>query len=251
MGFYSALYASSVEVVDNSEKWSFQRLAEPSASVSLWVPGSLAYAVIRELMAPLNHPRFPFMYVKTVSMFQLGKGTASGHTMEHEKCQLDVTYTPWEKATYTESISIQAQMITLPKWMFRWSDGRMPADGEEPSRIVRTQKITHAYDRLAGIPAWAYTDVGKVNSSALTTAQGLVCAAETLLYEGAETNRQIDTYGTLGWQMTTNFSYNPNGWNRWYNAVAARWLTLKKYDSTAPGWTEFKMYELADLSGKF
>ena len=243
------IYVSGAETVDGSEKWSFQRRGETSASVTLWCAGDVALNVIQRLLTPLAHPIFPSLYVKTVSSVGIGKGTAVGQTIGHEKVQLEVTYTPWASETYTETVSLQAQMITLPKWLFRWSNGRIPADGEEPSRIVRTQKITHAYDRLSTIPTWAYTDVGKVNSTAIITSTGLVCAAETLLYEGAETSRFFSVHGTEGWQMTTNFSYNPNGWNKWFNCITGTWLTFNAYQEGQ--WSEFKMYESANLSNKF
>jgi len=277
--FYCTINNQNVEVVDGSEKWEFKRLSAPSASVSLWVPESKITAVLNELMTPLQHPLFPFMYVEGVTLAQqLGKGEPMGHTMRHDMCQIDVTYTPWDK-TYTEDISMQAKMITLPKWLFIWDNGRLLADGEEPARIVRTHKIRHSYTYLQEIPSWTHTDIGKVNSlqihaTSMSSTDIDECGnkkqhdvfydPETLLYEGAETNWTWNRYGTYGWQVTTNFSYNPNGWNKWYNAISGEWRTLKRYASGelpdwsdpnasmgGTGWEDFKMYEAIDLTNQF
>lgn len=278
MGYYTVATAAYVETVDNSETWTFPRFGDPSAQVSFWVPGAKVWDVMAELFTPLQHPMFPFLYVQNVQMSQLGKGVANGHVLAHERCQLEVTYAPWERS-FSEKVTNQAQMITLPKWRFRWNNGRMLADGEEPSRIIRTQKITHSYTFLQNPPTWLYEDIGKVNSTQIITSSGLVCEPETLLYEGGEADRTWNPWGTKGWQMSTNFSYNPNGWNRWYNTIAGEWLTFQTWEqaenvkppegeeeqekeqeqegnddsgTTSTGqWVDFKMYELADLTTKF
>lgn len=254
MGYYTIETKQYVETVDNSETWSFTRNEAPSAGVSLWADGNHVSEVVAELLTPLPHPIFDFLFVKSVSMVGLGRGRASGQTFEHPECQLEVTYAPRNRS-YDETVTETAQMITMPKWRFRWSNGLMLADGEEPSRIIRTQKITHSYQHLSIVPPWVHTDIGKVNLYPITTQSGLVCTEETLLYEGANYSRHFDPWGTLGWEITTNFSYNPNGWNRWFNTITGTWLEFQIWNvnqSTGQGnWAVFKMYELADLSGKF
>lgn len=260
----SVIGLSAVETVDNSEECSFPRYGEPSAKVSLWVDGGFTTAVLQELFTPLAHPLFPFLYVKSVNVLQLGAGTATGQIFSHKRHQFDVTYGPWE-ASYSEKITNQAKMVTLPKWMFRWDDGKFYrgiADGEEPSRIVRSQKISHTYSYLQSVPSWLYQDVGTINSKAIASASGLVFDEETLLYEGGEVSINYDCWGTKGWQLTTNFSYNPQTWNKWFNAVDGVWMKFQKFvpdkaaevdkPATHKGkWEPFTMYEAVDLTEKF
>lgn len=253
---YTGIISDSISVIYESHSATFQWRGEPSASVSLQVPWSIRNTVAQDLLTPRVHPDYSFLYVKTVQITPIGLNSSGGEIINYEMAKIDVTYAMKPTGAYTENITHEVQMISLPPYMFRWQDGSMLAEGEEPSRQMRLQRITHTYDHLASIPSWVGTDTGKVNSDAITTSQGWTCLAETLLYMGGETSISYDYTGSDGWQLTTSFCYNPGGWNRWWNSVQQQYMALKIWVPDA-GTTSggslagYKMYESTSMSAKF
>lgn len=235
---------SQEETVNGSEKWTIDRINPASASVQLWIPTKILEKVaVQAIGRP--HPVFSFLHVRSVSLSgAVGVGTGDA-PMRHDHALCDVQYAPPEEE-FSETVDNAAQMITLPKWRFRWSNGRMLADGEEPSRLVRTQKITRSYKYFPIMPAWCYTNVGKVNANYITLG-GHTCPPETVLFEGATASRRVNPAGTWGWEVNGKWTFNPNGWNRWFNTIAGQWLEFMTWNAATSQWTVFKMYELAEF----
>lgn len=256
MGLYTYVIGEDIQSVYMTESATLQWRGEPSASVTLRVPWRLRNAVANDLLTPRPHPDYPFLFAKTVQITPVGEYVRNGQAMAYQYAQLTVSYQKRPTGAYTENITHECQMISLPPYMFRWQDGSMLAEGEEPSRQMRLQKITHTYDHLRSIPGWVGMDTGKVNSDSITTSQGWTCPAETLLYMGGETSISYDYTGTDGWQLTTSFSYNPGGWNRWWNNVRQQWMELKVWvpgggSSDGGSLENYKMYEKTAMRSKF
>lgn len=253
---YTSIISPQISVIYETHAASFQWRGEPSASVSLQVPWELRNIVANDLLTPRAHPDYPFLHVKTVQISPIGLQSSGGVVINYEMAKLDVSYARKPTGAYSENITHEVQMISLPPYMFRWQNGSMLAEGEEPSRQMRLQKITHTYDHLRSIPGWVGLDTGKVNSDPITTSQGWTCEAETLLYIGGETSISYDYTGSDGWQLTTSFSYNPGGWNRWWNSVQQQWMELKIWtpgggSSEGGSLSDYKMYESTSMRAKF
>ena len=149
---------------------------------------------------------------------------------------MTVSYGMLPQRTKTENINYEVQSMTLPRHQFCWDDKTPLSDGEEPVRMFRTLKITHTFNFLLKIPQFFADNVGKINAEELETSQGFKLKPGTLLYEGCETSQTWTYTGSEGWSLTANYSYNPYGWNKWYNNIKEKWMTIKKivpvkYDS--------------------
>lgn len=288
MGIYTRLPIAAA--ICDSEDETFAWRGDPSASVTLLVPWRFRYMVVSDLLGfdwdyrkngrdkhvagtslPRKHPNagnykvtadtsFAGMYVKSVSVKGIGAATQNGQENDYEAAELTVSYGMLPQRSFTENINYEVQSMTLPRMNFCWDDDTPLADGEEPVKMFRTVKITHVYNMVQEIPQWAANKIGMVNSDTITTSQGLVMEPETLLYEGCETGQTWTYTGSEGWSLTTSWSYNPNGWNKWFNNIREEWVEIHNInvvgnvegtESHSYAGEVYKMYEPTPLKEAF
>lgn len=294
MGIYTRIPVAAA--ICESEDESYAWRGDPSASVTLLVPWQFRYMVVSDLLGfdwdykkngkethragsslPRKHPNagnykvtsdqsYAGMYVKSVSIKGVGAAKREGQENAYEMAELTVSYSMLPQRSYTENINYEVQSMTLPRHLFCWDKNTPLSDGEEPVKMMRTLSITHTYNFLEKIPNMFAENVGKVNSDVLETSQKLTIQPETLLYEGCETSQTWTYTGSEGWSLTVHFAYNPNGWNKWYNNISEKWMTIKKITGategqepeyigngqwTTPGLEEFKMYEPCKMKDIF
>ena len=232
-------------VIMETKSITFDREGQPTATVTLLAPSDKANQIAAAMVtAPHVYPEYPVLLCKTATVSRLGG---------KDQCsKISATYDCYN-FPITESVDIGVHMQTLPKQAFRMvsSTGhvRMLGDGEEPCLQVRTQEINRSF-YSANVPAWVYRNQGCVNNGVIVT-HTCTCAAETLLYKGATASRTIKKAGLTLWQITTKYSYNPNGWNKYRNYATGEWNRLTIWNNKTKAWVLFNMYPLADLSDGF
>lgn len=224
----------------------YDREGQPTGSVSLYVTKDEAENIARSMVtAPHRWPGVPNLICKTASVQQIGCG---------DFAQIDATYDCYN-FPITETVDIGVQMQTLPSWFFCWADERgnilrPVAQGEEPCRQIRTQEISRSFSN-ATIPTWVFQNQGCVNSGAMTTFS-CSCAPETLLYKGATASRTIQKCATIMWSITCKYSYNPFGWNKYFNNVTGEFQYLYAYDRVhSKASVRYRMYPMANLTPGF
>lgn len=250
---------AQVASIYGSESMTFHRRADPSASVTLTCLYPYHEQVIADLLSPNPWPGNTQLYVDSVSVGGMGKYLGTGQTIEYQMARLDVAYTPKPSGEYTENISNIVNVNSLPAHIFRWENGMMLAQGEEPGRQSFMQKITHAYDMIQVVTQDFVAKLGHVNEDVITTSQGIVCQPETLLYMGCESSISYDRFGTMGWQITTSFMFNPATWNKWWNFYERKYMAIKIWnpkggmgtDEGKGGLEDFKMYPETELRSIF
>lgn len=256
MGVYTSVAA--VEVVSNSESESFEWRGEPSASVALLCRWEDRASVITDLLSgPRVHPVYDFLYAKSVKATPWSGvyNGVSGQILSYPTALLEVSYARKPDGTFSEQLSMESTMLSLPRQKFRWQDGSLLAEGEEPSRQMQMIKVCHSYDFLENIPSWTKTYVGYVNSDTVRMLDGTSCAQETLLMLPPSMTIQYDYTGTTGWQLTTNWCYNPQTWNKFWNNITQSFMELRVWNpnggSTGGTLDNYKMYPSTTFSGKF
>lgn len=250
---------ANVRGVLGSPSESYARRADPSASVQLWCDYNYYMDVVNDLLTPRSWPGNDKLFVDTVNVKFEERRNDSGQSHTYTTAVLDVIYTPKPSGEYTENISNITNMNTLPPHIFQWDNGMNLKQGEEPSFMTFMQKITHGYEMVRSIPQEMVTKLGHVNTDTITTSQGIVCQPETLLYIGCESSIAYDKFGTLGWQMTTSFMFNPITWNKWWNIYVQQFLGMRLFNEKGGvgsqegkgSWDPYKMYPETELNGIF
>lgn len=266
MGYYNTpeiAVLADVQSVEKTPTETFHRRGEPSASVRLWCNYAYCKLVIWDLLQPepKPHPKYPDLYVNTVTATYDGVTEYSDvQEIWYEKAILDVQYTPLEAGEYTETISNIISGSKLPTHMFRWKDeAKSPVkQGEEPSRISGMQKVVHTYTMIPELLEDFLLKQGHVNSEPLENSQELTYEPGTLLYLNYDSSRVWDRFGTLGWQVTVNFMYNPIGWNVWLSNYSEEPIGMEKWNpmgdsgTSKPGaWEDHTMYQETELEDIF
>lgn len=155
--------------------------------------------------------------------------------------------------TYRQSIG--AEFLTVPSRALRWlsDDAYLPPDANGAILIPKTEhNIT--WHKVAA-PNWSVLSAlrGTVNSAAvIVPVIGLMCPAETLLFEGADTSIQVGADGSGLWQVNVKLTEKKiNG----YGGAAYGWNHA--YRDNPSGWDKPRnesgdlTYRLEDFSAMF
>lgn len=132
-------------------------------------------------------------------------------------------------AQLTHHWSIGGEYISLNSNGFQWSDGYLVAGDTGISAIIPTIEHSITWPMVESPPFAAIrTRLGTVNSNTMTFRTGVI-SPETLLFLGAELQRDILATGPLAWQVTYRFSERNvtpasddgstvGGWNHFYRS---------------------------------
>ena len=147
----------------------------------------------------------------------------------------------------THRWSTGGEFLTLPESGLKWDDGTGEPVTQEVSAGIIVPHIEHqiTWPRIINPPFTAIRNtIGTVNNAALTFQTGQI-AAETLLFLGAEMQREVMSDGTRAWSVGYRFSErrvtsgdendpgggNPGGWNHFFRStirVGSGWYRLVK-----------------------
>lgn len=147
-----------------------------------------------------------------------------------------------------ESLEPVGEFSRLPAGNFRWTgqSGRLVSTEEAPSFLNIKLRLVRRIYRLNELPPGSISSFGKVNiASYYSPLLGLTFAAETLLYDAPQPDRTLSSTGDEGFNLTQNFIYNPNGWNKYFRPETNAWENIYHVNSA----TAYKMYVPADFSG--
>jgi hypothetical protein len=204
----------------------------------------------------LAYPRFLTAGPRARTASIVGKGTPVVANDEkvviYEQALITITYKigpeDSEANVISESLEPAAEFMTQDYTKFRWGSagGTALAPEEAPGKLVVGFDYVQTRYGLATLPAAILTP-GIVNQAIATaTLLGLSFPIETLLYMSSTPQRTFTTGGTEGWNMTSRFSYRPNGWNKFWRPETQTWV--KQYLATEFGGAEYKNYPLGDFS---
>lgn len=157
--------------------------------------------------------------------------------------------------------TIGAEFLTVPPTTeLTWWNGGVPATADPVSDEVVIGKRIPTIEHQLSWPYVLYPPfaamrscIGKTNSAQITFQTGVI-APGTLLFVGAELQRQVLSNGTRAWNVSYRFSEKNirsddgtvQGWNVLWNPVSA------VFDSLSNGGTINTFpYELTDFSGLF
>ena len=151
-----------------------------------------------------------------------------------------------------ESLEPSTDYQQINPLLFHWTNGntgKSLSENESVPFLLRKLDIVRTRYRLTAIPTQYLTCLGKVNQATYTSAiLGLSFPAETLLFQPQGASRSFTNLTVSGWTVGARFSYNPNGWNKFWNTEnqAFEFIYL-----TGAGTTPYKPHQLADFAALF
>ncbi len=193
--------------------------------------------------------------------FSQVQGATVNLSADYEQAVLTVDYvfdkdTPQESGgeLFAESLEPTAQNLTQDWQSFKWKNGPQIEPGEAPSKLFKGLDYVLTKYNLAAVPAAALTLVGCCNAAQVVSATlGLTFPAQTLLFNPPSLQRKVSAGSSpsLKWTATYRMSYNPGGWNTFWNARKAGgpgWDTLQ-VKLPAGGYVDYVQYPPAAFSG--
>ena len=196
------------------------------ASVVLECAYSDRYTLISDLL--LNQrswPSFTECRAKKAAIVPFASAyTVSGQETVYTHARVTVQYdTIADSNLISESIEPTADFRTLDHRLFRWGSNSGPLlnENQAPGQIIRGMNLVRTIYNMAAVPVSYLTLPGKVNNAVYSSALlGLTFAPQTLLFQPGQLTRTIKLSGTEGFTAQVKMSFNPNGWNTYWNESA-------------------------------
>lgn len=206
-----------------------------------------------------NYPSF----AKTVSIAGEGQCVAVGQCLVWESAVFSVSYNSDRRTTdfVSEEIKPTIEFQRLDHRKFRWgaADGPPLQQDEAPGKQVRGLSVMRTLYNVTTLPPEIYTAVGKVNDAAYnSTLLQFNFPEETLLYGEPSLSRTfafdqtlpVPTINSDGWNVTLEFQYKEQGWNKFWRAEREAYeaIWVPESETGAGDEKEYKNYPLVDLS---
>lgn len=229
---------------------------EESFPSPVWISLTLLYPL------PRTMPGFPWLYTKSVKIepfiddkpggpsalgaayIHTARVTIQYETLDREEETVD------SKTFLSHKISIGGEFLTLPASGFKWEGTTKIVQNEDigGGKLIPTAEHQFTWDLVPNPPFAAIrAAVGGVNNATFFGA-----AAETLLFLGAEMERQFTTDGLSPWKLDYRFSERllkfgsqSVGWNHFYRPNTGTWTRLIAVATSA------YVYPLVPYSGLF
>ena len=147
-----------------------------------------------------------------------------------------------------ESLEPIGEFTKLGHSAFRWgSQAGLPLVADEtPGFLDVKLRLVRRLYRLNTIPPAALGMYGKCNSNTyVSPILGMTFLPETILYDAPQPEMTVANDGTRGFNLTQNFIYSPNGWNKYFDIRTSTWVYIYHVSSSSP----FKSYVPDDFSG--
>lgn len=173
-----------------------------------------------------------------------------GSVIKYLEALVTINYTTEVTEVVTESIEPTTEFVTLDHRFFRWGSGSgmWLREEEAPGLLVRGINFVRNELEVTSIHDDTYDKIGSVNNAPIvTTILGRTFATETLLYAPPTINYSKDSAGVTKFQVTKKFTFNQNGWNKYFRPFTNSW----EFIYPAGGASPHKSYPPADLSNLF
>ena len=225
------------------------------AGVTLRVDWDVRYTLIADLLN--NRRQWPYTTgytgsatprAQTCAMVpDLTTFTQTEQGIIYAEALITVSYdSSVEEDLIAESLEPTAEFITLDYRNFQWDDGTPLNEQEAPGKLLRGLNYSQQRFSLTSIHADFYNLIGGVtDADHMSSLLGFTFPAETLLYEPPKSQRTITTQGDKGWNLTTNWKYKPEGWNKFWRAKTQTFGEIKKNEVGTP---TYKNYKPEDMS---
>ncbi len=157
-------------------------------------------------------------------------------------------YTTRTADIITESLEPTQQGIRLDYRMFRWASGSgdMLSEEEAPSFLVRgINFVRTSYYVQPPLDPDLLSLNGFVNDSAFSsTLLTLTFDEETLLFGPPVINRKLNSNGVQQFDVVKKWTYQPNGWNKYYRTQDDAWEEIFLVGASTPT----KSYPRGDMT---
>ncbi len=179
-----------------------------------------------------QYPHDPSIFVRDISSIRpldgpltdadlrVAKYTTAELTVNYSIQDFDPNQQDEDAVKYAdEELSTAAEFLTLPSTSLFWDDGGAVSLGTEAniSRLIRMMEWVFTFTELDTIPPGLVLNVGTVNSVAvLSRSLGIPFPAETLLYNGSRSSRELFIEGARAWRTALRFTFRPQGWNKFF-----------------------------------
>lgn len=170
-----------------------------------------------------------------------------GEILIYKEALVTINYTTEIVDVISESIEPTAEFVTQDYKLFRWgsANGDPLREEEAPGKLVRGINFVRTELNLSTIDASLLSLVGSINQSAIIgTLLSFTFAAETLLYAPPTISYKKDSTNVIKFDVTKKFSYNQNGWNKFYRPYSGAYERIY-----IAGGGQYDNYPVADLSG--
>ena len=235
MGFYTTIASVHEEAGSRSEHGDVLG-GKSGARVTLRVPYADTYNVIADIIGN----RYPWPWGGGVnparaSAYNLRLPQGCGYTdngdgsLTPEEVLIDIDYMTDDAEggaveasngeVYSETLEPTMEFIKLNHTLFAWGSatGTPLTKEEAPGRQVRGCNIVRTWFDVETVPAAIFDLIGAVNETAyVSVVLGKTFAAETLLYMPPTMQTTLRADGTFTRNITTKFTYNPDGWNKYW-----------------------------------
>jgi hypothetical protein len=145
-----------------------------------------------------------------------------GQGCVYSEALVTINYSTKIKDLVSETLEPTAEFLTLDYKLFRWTSlaGDVLQENEAPGQLQRGLNLVRKNYRLATIPNTVLTAIGLSNATAYTSALlgNMTFPEETLLYQPPTLDRTITLAGTEGFNLTTKFTFKPQGWNKFWRS---------------------------------
>lgn len=224
-----------------TDRWQFARDVAGTAQKV----GSGLGTILR--VVPLQYAPNKNLYANGLSMESTGRSSCDGagnSIYTHCVCTVSFSTPVWDydsgtdnpgqydKPYKTLSISMSADIMTLPSRPWRFdtlSGGQIVPFTTDPGLVYPKAEITVVSHQLPDIPLdIVFGLVGKLNDA---TFYG--CAVGTVLFIGANQNRQRSAYGDKAWEAEYRFIYRPVDWNKYFSPAPGVGFDFVKDRSTS------------------
>lgn len=178
-----------------------------------------------------------------------GSPSVSGQEVEYGEALVTINYTTEIVDVVSESIEPYAEFITLDHKWFRWgsANGAALREEEAPGKLVRGINFVRTELNKTTLAPELISLIGSVNSSAVVgSIVSFTYAAGTLLYAPPSISYKKDSGGATKFDITKKFTYNANGWNKFFRSSSASWQAIY-----LAGGGVYNSYPEVDLSALF
>lgn len=202
------------------------------ASVTLECAYNDRYALIADLIVnQRSWPGFTECRAKKAGIVPFASAyTTSGQETVYTHARVTVQYdTIADSNIISESIEPTADFRTQDHRLFRWASptGPLLSENQAPGQIIRGINLVRTIYNMTAVPVSYLTLPGKVNNTAYSSALlGLTFAPQTLLFQPGQLSRTIKLSGTEGFTVQVKMSFNPNGWNNYWNELAGAYQPI-------------------------
>ena len=205
-----------------------------------------------DYIEPARHPYLDYLYCLDVDVDPI---ITDGITETTNATGLYIVY-EWAKVTAKygillnvadedpetieeESLSVAAEMLTLPSDEYEWTGDSVAIKGDVlPGKISTTTQFSVTKYHVASLPDSTVSGlVGKVNNA---TWRGY--GAGLALFAGAEARRSITTEGTEDWELTYSFLIKAQSWNNVYRDSTGAFAAVRTRTGHDP------IYESGDFT---